>query len=104
MTMQQITIRLSKETIRQFDRAVLSQGQARNTVLAQLVQEYVQRAAQARKIGVMTLTALGIKPQRTRRKRVFNARKVARALKRTYGTSDGVEIANLNRNRWTAHP
>lgn len=101
MTMQQITIRLPKETIRQFDRAVLSQGQARSTVLAQLVQEYVQRAAQSQEIGRMTLAALGIKPQRTRHNRRFNTRKVARALKQTYGTSDAVEIVNLNRERWT---
>ncbi len=51
----------------------------------------------------MTLVALGIKPRRARRKRSFDARKVARALKRAYGTSDGVEITNLNRERWTIH-
>lgn len=101
MTMQQITIRLPQEILQQFDRVVSRQGQARNAVLAQLVQEYVQRAARARKIGAMTLATLGIKTSRTRRARAFNARQVARALEQTYGTRNGVEIVNLNRNGWT---
>jgi metal-responsive CopG/Arc/MetJ family transcriptional regulator len=101
MAMEQITFRLPKQTLAQFDRAAQSQGQARDTLLVQLVQEYVQRSTQRQEIGRATLAALGIKP---RRKRTFNARKAATALKQTYGTSDGVEIVNLNRNRWTAHP
>ena len=83
MTMQQITLRLPKETLRQFDRAVQNQGQARSAVLVRLVEEYVQRAAQSREIGRMTLTALGIKPQRLRQSRRINPRKVARALEQT---------------------
>lgn len=98
MTMRQITLRLPQETIRQFDREVSRRGQARSIVLTQLVQEYVQRATRAKKIGTMTLTMLGIKSARRRRARAFDARKVARALERTYGTRDGVEIVNLNRN------
>lgn len=102
MTMQQITIRLPQEIIRQFDREVSKRGQARNVVLTQLVQEYVQRATRAQKIGTVTLTMLGLKSARTRRARAFNARQVARALEQTYGTRDSVEIVNLNRNGRTA--
>jgi len=99
MAMQQITFRLPKETLRQFDRAAMKQGQARAALLTQLVREYVQRSTQSQEIGRVTLATLGIKPQRTR-KRAFNARKVSRALKQTHGTRDAVEIVNVSRDRW----
>jgi metal-responsive CopG/Arc/MetJ family transcriptional regulator len=98
MAMRQITVRLPQETIRQFDRLVSRQGQARDAVLAQLIREHIQRATRARKIGQMTLAILGIKTARTRRARTFDARRVARALEQTYGTRDGVKIVNLHRD------
>jgi plasmid stabilization system protein ParE len=82
------------DLLRQFDRVALSQGEAQATLLAQLVQEYAQRSAQHQEIGRMTLAALGIEPHGTRRKRAFNARKVARALRKAYATGDAVEIVN----------
>jgi len=103
MALQQITLRLPKETLREFDRVAARRRQARETVLVQLVEEFVQRVGQQQEIARLTLAALGIKPPRTRHGRSFNTRKVARALKRTYGTDDAVKIVNMNRNRWSVH-
>jgi metal-responsive CopG/Arc/MetJ family transcriptional regulator len=102
MTMQQITIRLPKEIVREFNRALVNRGQARNVVLTRLVQAYVQQTASPQEIGLMTLATLGIKPQRHRRKPAINAKQIARALKQTFGTDDAVDIVNLNRDHWMA--
>ena len=100
MAMQQITVRLPKETLRRFERVASNQGQARGELLAQLIKEYIERTASHQEIGRMTLAALGIRSPRTRNKRAFNARKVARALKQTYATRDAVAIVNASRDRW----
>ena len=103
MVMQQVTIQLPQDTLRKFDRLAKDRGQARDTLLVQLVQEYVRGVDRQREIAQGTLAALGVKPRRTRGKRTFNARKVAQAVERTFGTRDAVELINKSRDRGMAN-
>ena len=101
MATRAITVHLPEEAVKELEQTAERRRLKLDEMLARLIEESLRREKWEKRIAELTLAYLGEKPRigQSISEIKVDAEKVAKAMIKTYGTDDIIEIINMSRWR-----